>query len=270
MNHRLWLESFPSKGIPAWPCPRCIAGHLRLRDALWVSVETAESILAQQHDEFEPDWLSERASAVLECSVCLDPVMLSATGSWVRVEDPGSEDYGSFVLEYWPSCLLPALPIVRVPEATPVPVKRALDLSFATYWSSPGASAMHIRQSVERLLDALAIPRETVPAARTPKPCAGCGVVPEASKESQSPKPLSLHARLDQLLSQTDPAMAKRLMAIKWIGNDGAHDQFVSHKDVVSAYEILLFVLNGLYDKTPAHIDALVDGVLAKKKRSPK
>lgn len=67
---------------------------------------------------------------------------------------------------------------------------------------------------------------------------------------------LKLHDRL-LLFQESDPKQGNRLLAVKWLGNTGSHEEQVSAEDLLDAYEVLEHALAEILDKTSSRVDAL-------------
>ena len=59
-------------------------------------------------------------------------------------------------------------------------------------------------------------------------------------------KLINLHDRIVEF-EKKDPGIAKKLLAIKWLGNEGSHANTMTKNDVLDAYEILESVLDDLF-----------------------
>ncbi|MEN4912709.1 DUF4145 domain-containing protein [Erwinia amylovora] len=94
--------------------------------------------------------------------------------------------------------------------------------------SAPGPAANAIRIALEELMTALGVPEMR-----------------------------SLHLRIEALTEQFSEHKAA-LMAIKWLGNAGSHEQdSVSVFDIDQAYRIIEFVLSKIYAGSTKSIEQL-------------
>ena len=60
------------------------------------------------------------------------------------------------------------------------------------------------------------------------------------------PHKKNLHQRIEEY-QKTTPLIAEKLMAIKWFGNTASHEGRVRNSDLLSAYEIIEYVLEDIY-----------------------
>jgi hypothetical protein len=98
---------------------------------------------------------------------------------------------------------------------------------------------MHLRIAVERLLDA-----QNVVSTRT---------------TLKGRTYLSLHDRIE-LFRVHRPTEADALLAAKWLGNAGAHNEEVTRGDVFDMYDILEKVLDHLYGNASA-LERLISSI---------
>ena len=79
---------------------------------------------------------------------------------------------------------------------------------------------------------------------------------------------LNLHQRIG-LLPQKHAALRDALLAIKWLGNAGAHEAEMSRDEVYDAFDILEFVLKQLYEADHRAVERLVKKVNQRKGPQP-
>lgn len=137
----------------------------------------------------------------------------------------------------------PTLELIAVSDNCPEAVKEALRAAYALFWIDGPSTAGRIRVAVERLLDHLGI----------------------ASK-SGSGGYLPLDARINAF-AKTDATHGAQLMALKWLGNVGAHTVDVNTDDLLSAFEVLEHVLSEVIDKKSAAIAKLAADMTKKYKK---
>jgi hypothetical protein len=225
MNKDLWKRSVTAHGCPDWPCPVCNAGLLVLDKGTLVSVATKASMRDSHEDWWGLEHVILSFTAWAECSnkTCGERFSLAGRGS--VEEDP--DEYGErqhvevFDLKY----CQPTLRIIAWSENCPEAVVDALHAACALYWIDGPAAAARIRVAVERLLDHLGI----------------------ASKNGNGGR-LPLDARINSF-AKTDPTHGPQLMALKWLGNVGAHTPDVNTDDLLSAFEVMEHVLAEVIDK---------------------
>jgi hypothetical protein len=250
MRRDLWSKSIGEHFMPEWPCPVCHRGHTQLVAKSLRYEETEESKRLHDHEAWDPDWIVYVFTAWGECSHqgCKQLFAISGTGSVDQyyTEEGEDETYAYFK----PSVCHPMPDIITLPAKSPDSVDRELRIAFALFWRHREACAGRIRVALEMLMDYLQIPRR-----RKTK----------AGKFTD----LVLHSRL-QVLSERSPAIGSQLMALKWLGNSGAHDGAVSGEDLLDAFEILEHSLAELIEQRSDRIAQLAKKLTRKHaKRAP-
>lgn len=211
-------------------CPSCQIGYLRADNA--VEQESTASLDAHNHEAWEPEWISGYFTCALRCQRVQCREIAVALGVWQVREE--WDDRGPFHVSYYRlEMTTPPLPILRTPEKCPARVREAVAGAARVVWVDPSAAASRLRVAIELLLDSRRIPRSTT-----------------AGGERTS---LRLHARIDRL-RKTNPAVADLLEAVKWIGNQGSHEDSLETTDVLDGAELLEHALALLYDPTPTQI----------------
>jgi hypothetical protein len=223
-----WKPIFET--FPCWICPKCQEGTLVLDNNTLRCLEPKWSAAAGSEQAWEPDWICETFSALLVCQNgnCGEVVAIGG-----RTEHDDSGDYENRWHRYFkPIYLFPSPPIFRVPDECPEVVKSALEKAFALFWSDLESCLNRLRTSAEALLTERRIPR-TVTSAKHRK------------------IPLYLHARIERFGKKNKDA-AELLLAIKWLGNNGSHDNThaVGHEEVLDAFELFELVLNKVYSRS--------------------
>lgn len=211
---------------PRVPCPTCNSGYLTERELK--SFADASSTADQRHPSWEPDWLVGSFSGVMRCdnSDCREPVVVA--GEWQVVINEGDPSRGQYGELYRVRFVRPALKLIELPPRTPAKVRQGIDGASALLWASPSAAANRLRVAVEDLLTAKKV-NKTVLTARGRR------------------KRLTAHQRID-LFRQTHPDVADALEAVKWIGNDGSHDEGLTASQVLDGVQVLELAIKSLYD----------------------
>ena len=153
MNRTLWRGGFDPVSPPKYPCPECGKGQLAKLDGAHHLVEPAYSKNEHNHDAWDPDWIRERFSLMLQCSdkACGETVVFSGNTSLVETYEEGPDGYEqSYTTVYHPKSAFPAPPIIAIPKNAPEEVIKPLMASFALYWVDAGAGAARVRASLER------------------------------------------------------------------------------------------------------------------------
>jgi hypothetical protein len=225
--------------MPAWPCPHCRIGVLRLSPETFAHVETRPSKAAHSEEEWDPDWVTYTFSVWAKCSqtTCNEEVAIVGVGGL----EPGWDPEGDMTWnEYFsPKYCVPMPDIISLPEKCPDEIARALRAAFSTFLAQPGAAANHIRIAVEHLLDHVGVERQT-------------------KEEGGEPRDLSLHRRIEAFMV-VEHSVGAALMALKWVGNAGSHGAAIERNDLLSAFEILEHALEEIVNRRSAKVAELAD-----------
>jgi hypothetical protein len=226
MKPDLWTQRITKSAAPPYPCPHCLTGVLILQKAGFLRHSTVASDDQQPEHGFDPNTVEYTFSCWLKCPApkCGEMVAIVGTG----FEEPVADEENGMAWEefFVPRFAWPMPPMFTIPEGCPAPVANELHASFQAAWNDRAAAASRLRVATERLLDSVGIARRQL-------------------TKKKKYEMLRLHRRIE-LLGKTQSAMAKNLMAIKWLGNTGSHDSAVSFKDLLDAYEIMEPTLDGI------------------------
>lgn len=153
-------------------------------------------------------------------------------GAGLSIEKEGSD----FERWFFPSAFEPTLSFFSCEQSTPGTILQGLEEAFKLYWISPAACASAIRKVLERLMDHHGIQGKN----------------------------------LDQKLirfAQSNKRVGERMSAIKWIGNEGTH-QDVERSDALDGFELLAAVLAELFPDSlkDKKLDDITNDVLATRK----
>lgn len=154
-------------------------------------------------------------------------------GDWQLVFNEGDPALGQFGSIFQLRYVNPVLPLFDIPPATPTKIRDCILSASEIIWVSPSSAANRLRFAVEEVLTA-----EKVPPLK------------------------NTHARIE-IYSKYKAELADALMAVKWIGNLGSHDDVLTTQDVFDGVEILSHVVTALYgteaDALAARIKAIND-----------
>ncbi|PKH42155.1 protein of unknown function [Nocardioides alpinus] len=237
-----WLDEYD------WPkvsCPTCGEGGLDFVEKSITTLEDVESAAKQESYKqglAGPEELSGTFHGHLICdnSSCRDAVAMA--GDWgLWVNDGMYPERGSFGSVYRIRYLNPPLRLMNLPDKTPQKVQDCVQFASSVLWASPASAANQLRQAVEELLTARKVKRFVVNA-------------------HGKLKTVPLDARI-AIFAKTHPAVAETLMAVKWIGNSGSHDNDLSAEQVLTGAAILEAAVKGLYDKTESELKATVKAI---------
>lgn len=221
-DRKIWERPLGIGITPGWRCPACGNGTLEPDVPLWRTEETRASKDAHASEDWEPDWYEATWVGHFSCSS-------SRCGEVVVAVGRATEDYSwaddSSMRRYNPTYVQPPVHLLALPDGLSDPVRQPLLESFALFWSNPPASAGRIRVALERYLDQMRVPKKR-----------------RTSRRGQSRMiPRSLHNRIDVFreAAKKNEELADKLLALKWLCNEGAHDDLLKREDVLDAFEIL-------------------------------
>ncbi|MBA3774623.1 MAG: DUF4145 domain-containing protein [Ramlibacter sp.] len=233
MNKDLWKQSFEDGACPEWPCPACHAGVLVLEKGSLRHAATDASMRDRDEEWWGPEHVVYSFTAWAACSnqSCGEKFALTGTGGLEEYYgDDGDSEYADvFHLRH----CHPTLHMIAVSDNCPEALRDALNAAFSLFWIDRPSAAGRIRVAVERLLDHLAIPTKN----------AKGGYLP-------------LDDRIDAF-GKSDSVHGAQLMALKWLGNVGAHTIDVNADDLLAAFEVLEHVLSEVIDRKSAAIAKL-------------
>lgn len=215
---------------PTVPCPTCEVGNLRLDGSVevtWAShVVTAPDFPPLAEVEY-----SGTFTAHLRCddAGCQEGAVVAGHAyvdeQWER---PTEDRYQTFLQVHF---IEPALRLFHIPPAAPEHIRRAIESASIVMWASPSSAANRLRYAVEEVLDDQGV-----------------------SKKGTT------HGRIERFGKQNQ-GMASALMAVKWIGNEGSHQDVLTTGDVLDGSEILEHVVVALYGTGNTAIEARIKAV---------
>lgn len=224
MKKSLWTKQISEISCPKWSCAYCEDGTLELDKESFRYQETAETSQITRDENFDPTWIKYVFSSWAKCANadCNQHYVLTGDGALESGQIGEAEwgDYNSFNVLF----VHPSPHIIKIPQRTPDSLKQELIASFSLFWIDSGACANKIRVAVEELMDQLNVPHKK-----------------------------TLHQRIEEYQKIT-PQIADKLMAIKWFGNTASHEGRVRNSDLLSAYEIIEYVLEKIYGEIEEQI----------------
>jgi hypothetical protein len=226
MKRALWKQTLTKQYAPAWPCPSCRRGTLKIVPNSLVQKETSGSQRAHGHENWDPDWVEYTFTAWLKCSGCGEDVVASGVGGI----EPGYDQEGMTWDDYFtPRLLVPTPDVFVIPKKCPDEVCQKLRGAFTVFWVDQAAAATRVRVALEQLLNHLGVKRR---------------------RKDQNGKlvDLTLHGRIEEF-AKRDAVIGAQLMALKWLGNTGSHEGRVTKDDLLDAFEIMEHALVELIDR---------------------
>jgi hypothetical protein len=230
IDRTLWTKSFSKSHVPAWPCPACDVGTLRLvPESLRFEISRA-SREAMEGEYWEIEWTTGRYSCLFQCRMTNCVEIVSSAGRF-GVEEFYDQDGSPVQIEgFTPEFFSPSPPLFRIPVETPDDVAEEIRRAFQLFWTDKSASANRIRSALELLVTERGVKRFTI------------------DRTKGKRQALKLHNRID-LFRKQEPEIAESLLAVKWLGNAGSHGTEVTADDIFDAMELLQHTLEELYGK---------------------
>ena len=228
-SREFWLSSFSNKNTPNWTCPKCGTGILRPIQNQFIANEDSFTILeSAKHPDFPDDYRKFKFTLALRCNNVDCQELVVSCGSGFGVIDYDEELKEQFYYEkFVPEYFSPALELFTISKKCPEIVASQIRQSFKLFFADQSASATYVRKAVEEILTNKGIPRFAV------------------SRKGYKTKIL-LHDRI-VVFEVKKPDIAKRLFALKWLGNEGSHANTITKNDLLDAYEILEWAIDDLY-----------------------
>jgi hypothetical protein len=201
-------------------CSVCNKGILEIENETYLSLPTESS--KKVFDEIsEPSVLENKFTAILRCSNkrCNEIGIISGDISikCLSYDDDFNEVYSSMHnIRY----VNPPIKIIHIPEQTPKDVGVLLNDSFGLFWLDPPSAGNKIRKVLERIMDEKQIKKE------------------------------QLHNRIigfGQIENEKYKEISEMLEGVKWLGNEGSHDEKLQKEDLLKAYEVIDFALDEIY-----------------------
>jgi hypothetical protein len=156
--------------------------------------------------------------------------------------------YGDYRERLNPELFSPPLPLIESRDACPKKVGQRIDTAAKVIWLDPSSSANRLRSAAEALMDDQGIPRKGI------------------DKKGKIYN-TTLHERINKWKiakpEYADPA--DLLLAVKWIGNVGSHDDRLRLTDVLDGVEILDHLIASVYDTTTDEIKKRAAEITARK-----
>lgn len=252
MDRDLYKKPFTKSDLPAWKCPTCENGNLRIKKRSFVKEETSSS--AKSHGEmwFDYSFVAYVYSCLFECtnSTCEEVIASSGEGfvsPYMDEDHEGNpiEDYMDF---FRPNYFYPHLKLFATPKDVPEDVVKEIELSFELFFCNPPSSLNHIRIALEYLLTHMRVNRYRMVRRRR--------------------KSIVLHERIN-LIPEKFREIKDHCLAIKWSGNAGSHSgEGITKDDVMDAYEIMNEILREIFKGKKKEIKKLVKQI--NKKKGPK
>jgi hypothetical protein len=244
MDKKLWqIKSFIIENIPKWICPTCNVGLL-LHTKNQLLEETSDSKKNGQEES------TYHFSFSLKCNNPDCEEIVICTGyahDDVIVDedfDPKHDEFGgSLEIVYTPYYFYPNLNLIKILDNLPQDLKYMLESSFSLFFTDYSSCANKIRLFLEHLLNYLKV------------------------KKGKGKNKLKLGQRINEL--QKHPKFKNifnLINAIRWIGNEGSHDDSLKRNDVLIAYELLEKIFEEIFEKRTINLDKKAQAINKRKK----
>lgn len=216
VNVAHWAETFSQDGLPPFRCPTCHQGTLVEVKNSRKLVQSESSRRARSHEDWDPTWVEERFTLLLECSASSCGELVVVSGDTV-VDEEEDEEWGRvWASQLRPRSMFPAPYIIEVPKEVPRSVQHELEQSFALFWTDLNASANRLRTSLERGLDEVGIKKFNKTGKRISLP-------------------LALRIKLFEKANGAD--LSEIFTALRHVGNLGTHAS-VSRTALLTAFTV--------------------------------
>lgn len=227
MNRRIWRERYLKHGFPAFPCPRCRTGALRvINDTLMTAYDPV-----RDDDHYSQQG---RFSVLFRCSTKWCGEVVSMAGDVLPGWDYDQNGEQVDLENFYPKAFVAEVPVISIPTKTPDEVRKPILSSFTLMWADRGSAINKLRISVERTLDHFGIDRK------------------DASGRWRS-----LNSRLQEF-EKSIGNHHETLDALRSIGNKASHEGAIPFDTVLDAYEVLEEALLDLFGGRKARLDSIL------------
>ena len=237
VDRKFWGSMFfDEKGAPPWPCPNCSRGHLQLEKKSLHSGPDEKTSKNIGHQDFEPIFWTGRFSCYFTCSSKQCKETIAALG----IESMGEGSHGQPESVYEPLIFFPPLHLFRIPDQTPQPIVNETVSAFALTWIDASGAMNHVRNAIELVMDHLKVPKSQM--------------VTKSGMKRRVRR--SLHNRIEWY-THADRVLRDRLLAIKWLGNEGSHAGVLTLIDTFDCHDLLESVLVHIFADHQRRLDIL-------------
>jgi hypothetical protein len=226
-----WKETFRHGQGDLYPCPACNVGRLSPVEGTFQKGETLTSRRTSYEDDpYISVYEQYRFSGLLACSKksCEEVASISGLLEIVKETREVDDEYGQLhetmveTSTYYPDAIVPSPRLFVAPANCPANIAQELDRAFKLFWVDDRACANSIRSAVELFMD----------------------------HQKVSSK-MQLHHRIEAWEKRPHRgALAKALMAIKFIGNEGSHGSkkaSVTREDIYDGVTFFKHVLDEVF-----------------------
>lgn len=244
----LFALTKPLESGQAWPrpvCPTCRSGYIGFEEP--AATQSFESTSSIGHPMFEPSWVKGTFTVRGECENQSCRQAIHGSGDFRVNESDKSEDEqrlyeGVYYSEYYSLVTLhPAIDLLTLPEAAPDQIRDGVRLASRVFFTDHGLAATALRGTVERFLTTAGVLSKT--------PNGKFRTLADRLEEWE--KAGSDHPRIKPLLT-----------AIRWLGNEGTHeDSKLERAEVITGIHVLDDAFHRIF--VSPEIDLQAQGIAA-------
>ena len=240
IDRSLWRPVWQEGEYPSLPCPRC-GSYLNLNSESLV-VKTA------QHDINLFAYVTEeeivpKFSCWMQCGYADCGEVVSVSGYLTHHLFHANERDVEIARNLHPKVIIPSPPIIQIGKEVPGDIQEHLARSFTLFWIDNEACANRLRVALELVLKAWGFPRE-----------------------DENGRPVTLHQRIEKWQALYGRgALGMSLMALKWLGNAGSHEDGISRDRILDAYDIFASALKALFPEDLRPIEQLANDIVKSK-----
>ncbi|HLP52827.1 MAG TPA: DUF4145 domain-containing protein [Chitinophagales bacterium] len=254
LDKKAFSDFYNKDDLPEWLCPVCSKGRLRLATPTSIRIEeTQSSIKGRSDDAWDPFWYDGKFVLRLSCSNKLCKESTYCIGDVIHDIEHDENGHQYFEEFLQPKFFNPALKLFEINKLVPKEITEVLLDAFRLFWSDKESCANKIRLVLELVLDDKNVK-----------------IFPSSKSRKHR---LSLHNRILEF-GKKQPDLSARMLAIKWIGNEGSHSgaSLVS-SDLIDGMDLLENCLYKLYSGEEERLIRLTKqinkrkGALAKSKK---
>lgn len=249
MKIELWKNrNFSNKNPINYPCPRCNVGFLTPKS---IATEITQVGVDMEYYNYH-DGIEHIFSGILICKNSDCKELISISGRCLKdivygKELPSGEMVEDRFSTYYPKYFYPNLKLFNIEKEIPDEIAIQINLAFSHYFSDLSSCANRIRNSIELILDDLKAP------------------IKAKNKLGKLYLFTSLHQRIEHF-KKRNSTIAKLLLALKIIGNEGSHIGEIKQEDVLDAFEILEELLEFVYINKRKRVVKLAQEIVVRNK----
>ena len=249
MNIDLWKNrSFSNKNPLNYPCPKCNIGVLTSKNILTeITQRGRDQVYYNIYDGIDYIFTGLLICKNTDCNE-----LITISGNCLKdivygKELPNGEMVEDRFSTYHPKYFYPNLKLFKIEEEIPQIVGEQMNLAFSHFFNDLSSCANRIRNSIELILDDLKAP------------------IKAKNNAGKTYYFKTLHQRIEHY-QKRNTSLAKLLLALKIIGNEGSHVGEMEYNDILDAFEILEELLEFAYIKKRKRVALIAHEIVLKNK----